>query len=768
MGSHHSLLLCFLLLSFLTISTSFNILTANQSIKDGETLASEGDCFELGFFSSGGNRYLGIWYKKMATGTVVWVANRDVPINDTSGVLILAGEGRLDLLNHAGTIIWSSNSSKTGNNPVAQLLDTGNLVVTENGNYDNEGKVLWQSFDYPSDTLLPGMKVGIDTLTGLDRYLTAWWSSDDPGRSGFTFRLDPSGFPQFLVRNGSVEKFRLGPWNGLRFSGMPNLKPNPIFTFYFVLDQQEIYYGYQLKNNSVITRLMLNPSGLLQRYIWINRTQGWILYTNAQMDNCDTYAMCGAYGSCVIGNSPACGCLKGFEPKNQAQWGVADWSDGCVRKVKLECGKRDGFLKYSNLKLPDTRHSYFNQSMNLEECRSLCLENCSCTAYANTDIRNGGSGCFLWFGDLIDIRDYSTDGQDLYVKMAASELGHIFNYGREKEDGELPLFDLASILMATNNFSDDNKIGEGGFGPVYKGVLENGQEIAVKTLSKDSKQGDEEFKNEVIYIARLQHRNLVKLLGYCLQGEEKMLIYEYMPNKSLDFFIFDQEQNNLVDWPKRFNIIKGIARGLLYLHQDSRLQIIHRDLKASNILLDHEMNPKISDFGTARSFGGNETEANTNRVVGTCGYMSPEYVMDGQFSVKSDVFSFGVMILEIVSGRKNRHIGQPGHLTGLAWKLFEEGRTMELINESLLEESSNESEMLRAIHVGLLCVQQRPEDRPEMSTVVVMLVGDGALPLPKQPGFFTERSLVLEAAVNSSPRMLESANLLTITTVEAR
>ncbi|KAM0010000.1 putative protein kinase RLK-Pelle-DLSV family [Helianthus debilis subsp. tardiflorus] len=226
---------------------------------------------------------------------------------------------------------------------------------------------------------------------------------------------------------------------------------------------------------------------------------------------------------------------------------------------------------------------------------------------------------------------------------------------------EVPLFSLSKISRATDDFSVNNKLGEGGFGPVYKGVLEGGQEIAVKRLSKSSRQGLLEFENEVICIAKRQHRNLVKLLGYCIQGDDKLLIYEYMPNKSLDSFLFDESRKLLLDWPQRFQIIHEIARGLLYLHQDSRLKVVHRDLKAGNILLDHQMHPKISDFGLARMFKEEESEATTKRVVGTLGYISPEYAMKGLFSVKSDIFSFGVLVLEIVSGIKNRDFVNENH-----------------------------------------------------------------------------------------------------------
>ncbi|KAG5020579.1 hypothetical protein JHK87_016434 [Glycine soja] len=292
---------------------------------------------------------------------------------------------------------------------------------------------------------------------------------------------------------------------------------------------------------------------------------------------------------------------------------------------------------------------------------------------------------------------------------------------------------ITFLTKATRNFSSENKLGEGGFGPVYKGTLIDGKEIAVKRLSKKSVQGLDEFKNEVALIAKLQHRNLVKLLGCCIEGEEKMLIYEYMPNQSLDYFVFDETKRKFLDWGKRFNIIIGIARGLLYLHQDSRLRIIHRDLKTSNILLDENLDPKISDFGLARSFLGDQVEANTNRVAGTYGYMPPEYAARGHFSVKSDVFSYGVIVLEIVSGKKNREFSDPEHynnLLGHAWRLWTEQRSLDLLDE-VLGEPCTPFEVIRCIQVGLLCVQQRPEDRPDMSSVVLMLNCDKELPKPK-------------------------------------
>ncbi|KAI3736242.1 hypothetical protein L6452_15780 [Arctium lappa] len=322
----------------------------------------------------------------------------------------------------------------------------------------------------------------------------------------------------------------------------------------------------------------------------------------------------------------------------------------------------------------------------------------------------------------------------------------------------IPFFAFERISASTDGFSEANKLGEGGFGPVYKGKFPGGLEIAVKRLSIHSGQGLEEFKNEVTLIAKLQHRNLVRLLGYCMKGNEKMLIYEYMPNKSLDAFIFDGTQSVLLNWKKRFEIILGICRGLIYLHQDSRLRIIHRDLKTSNILLDEDLNPKISDFGLAKIVNGKEVESNTKRVIGTYGYMAPEYALEGLFSIKSDVYSFGVVVLEIISGKKKHYqCEQAISLLNYAWHLWKEGRPLDLM-EQVLTESYDSEEVLKCIIVGLLCVQEDPDDRPNMSNVVTMLTSDIAtLPEPKQPAFLNNKLMEI------SMKMIEKSEIANCT-----
>nr|XP_048325958.1 cysteine-rich receptor-like protein kinase 26 isoform X3 [Ziziphus jujuba var. spinosa] len=305
-------------------------------------------------------------------------------------------------------------------------------------------------------------------------------------------------------------------------------------------------------------------------------------------------------------------------------------------------------------------------------------------------------------------------------------------------------FDFGIIKVATDDFSNANKLGQGGFGAVYKGRLSNGQYVAVKRLSKTSQQGDLEFKNEVKLVAKLQHRNLVRLFGFSLdeRESERLLVYEFVPSGSLDQFIFDPVKRRDLDWSKRYKIIGGIARGLVYLHEDSRLKIIHRDLKSSNILLDEEMNPKIADFGMARLFKIDQTQGKTSRIVGTYGYMAPEYAMHGQFSVKLDVYSFGVLLLEIISGQENTCSDQEDNVKDLlkhAWMNWNEGTALNIVDPTMRDGST--SEIMRCIHIALLCVQENHVDRLTMNSVVAMLNSHFlSLPQPSHPPIFIHSS----------------------------
>ncbi|KAG5113962.1 hypothetical protein JHK82_037231 [Glycine max] len=785
-------------------------LTQTSSITDGQELISARQIFSLGFFTPrrSSSRYIGIWYKNVKPQTVVWVANRDNPLNDTSGNLTIAADGNIVLFDGAGNRIWSTNIYRSIERPIAKLLDSGNLVLMDAKHCDSD-TYIWQSFDYPTDTMLPGMKLGWDKTSDLNRCLTSWKTAKDPSPGSFTYSFLHIEFPEFLIRQGMDITFRSGIWDGTRFNSDDWLF-NEITAFrpHISVSSNEVVYWDEPGDR--LSRFVMRGDGLLQRYIWDNKTLMWIEMYEIRKDFCDNYGVCGVNGVCNIEDVPVyCDCLKGFIPCSQEEWDSFNRSGGCIRRTPLNCTQDDGFQKLSWVKLPMPLQFCTNNSMSIEECRVECLKNCSCTAYANSAMNGGPHGCLLWFGDLIDIRQLINEkGEqlDLYVRLAASEIEAIAKASKRRkialiisasslallllciifylckyikprtatdlgcrnhiEDQALHLFDIDIILAATNNFSIENKIGEGGFGPVYRGKLSSRQEIAVKRLSKTSKQGISEFMNEVGLVAKFQHRNLVSVLGGCTQGDERMLVYEYMANSSLDHFIFDAVHRKLLKWRKRYEIILGVARGLLYLHQDSNLTIIHRDLKTSNILLDKEFNPKISDFGLAHIFEGDHSTVTTKRIVGTVGYMSPEYAVNGLLSLKSDVFSFGVIVLEILSGIKNNNFNHPddSNLLGQAWRLWIEGRAVEFMDVNL-NLAAIPSEILRCLHVGLLCVQKLPKDRPTMSSVVFMLSNESiTLAQPKQPGFFEE---VLQSQGCNNKESF-SNNSLTITQLEGR
>ncbi|KAF2305036.1 hypothetical protein GH714_001240 [Hevea brasiliensis] len=694
---------------------SIDTITINQTITGGNFLISQNNTFALGFFSPGSSsyRYLGIWFHKVSGQTVVWVANRNNPINGSSGVLSINQYGNLVLYGDRDrkTQVWSTNISVEATGDCeAQLLDSGNLVLVRGGTSE---RIAWQSFDYPTNTLLQGMKFGLDKKTGLNRFLTSWRSADDPGSGEYSVRLNPSGSPQFFQYKGANQYWRSVPWPWKTIAN--------VYNYSFLNTEDEIYFRYSYSDPSVIIRMYVDEAGFVKWLIWHEMEAQWMDFWSAPKYRCDWYGVCGANSKCEPNNVNTfeCACLPGYEPKFPRDWHLRDGSGGCVRK-RLQsssvCGHGEGFLKVEHVKVPDTTAAiWVDMSMSHLDCEQECKMNCSCSAYASIPIAEKGTGCLAWYGDLMDIINLSDNsGYDLYVRVDALELA---------KDG-----------TKSNGFLQMKGI---------LGKLSNGQEIAVKRMSKNSRQGIEEFKTEVMLIAKLQHRNLVKLLGCCTKKKEQMLIYEYVANKSLDHFLFDQERRLLLDWGKRFNIIVGIARGILYLHQDSRLRIIHRDLKSSNILLDDEMNPKISDFGMARIFKCDQIQDKTNRVVGTYGYMSPEYAVFGKFSTKSDIFSFGVILLEIISGKRSNGFNQEDASLSLIghvwWELWREGRTLEMVDSSLVE-SYKPDEVFRCIQIGLLCVQEDAVDRPTMSAVVLMLNSEKTPPSPKQPAFIFRTS----------------------------
>ncbi|MCD9643239.1 hypothetical protein HAX54_030537 [Datura stramonium] len=782
----HLLLILFYLC---LLCSSANIIRPGEIFKDGDNITSPQGKFILGFFSPikiSNQRFLGIWYADDPMKSVVWVANRNKPVvSEEKGVFTIEKDGNLVVKDGHGHLLWSTNISGATTNSTAFLRDSGNLVIS------NSSGMLWESFQYPTDTYLPDMRLYLDPKSGEHRFLTCWKSESDPSPGRYSFGIDTRGSPQIVIWDGSNRRWRSGYWDGLLLKGIPNIKEVNLDSFMIYKERDRWYFA--VAYTSVNVRLQMNWNGTEVQYRWDKDKGQWSPIQYLPSGGCDLYNSCGNFTICDISSSRMCLCLEGFVPKDLEQWKARNWTGGCVRKTELECQRNtstDEFLVVERIKLPDFADTVDAQK--IDHCRNMCLANCSCTAYAFVN----GKICMIWSAELVDVQQFKEGGNSLYVRTAHSEIGNrnrTINFvlistlvvgaivvslsvwllykhrakrgvskritegnpiragecsmdltgpgdvsvdGHTGSGSELIFFSFSSVAAATDNFSEANKLGQGGFGPVYKGKLPKGQEIAVKRLSRKSGQGVEEFKNEIMLIAKLQHRNLVRLLGCCMEGE-KMLLYEYMPNKSLDFFLFDPARQAQLNWRKRFNIIAGIARGLLYLHRDSRLRIVHRDLKAGNVLLDEEMNPKISDFGMARIFGGNQNEANTNRIVGTYGYMAPEYAMKGLFSVKSDVYSFGVLLLEIISGKRNTQFRSEEHfgIIGYAWEKWDRGMPMDLVDHAIWDECQHD-EALRCIHLALLCVQNLAENRPDMSSVMKILeTSNIKLPLPSEPNY---------------------------------
>ncbi|RHN40740.1 putative protein kinase RLK-Pelle-DLSV family [Medicago truncatula] len=679
-------------------------------------------------------------------GKVVWVYDINHSIDFNTSVLSLDYSGvlKIESQNRKPIIIYSS--PQPTNNTVATMLDAGNFVLQQflpNGSMS----VLWQSFDYPSDVLIPMMKLGVNRKTGHN-----WSLVSDK----FNLEWEPKQGELNIKKSGKVY-WKSGKLksNGL-FENIPaNVQSR--YQYIIVSNKDEDSFTFEVKDGKFAQ--------------WELSSKGKLVGDDGYIANAD---MCYGYNS----------------------------DGGCQKWEDIPTCREPGemFQKKAGRPSIDNSTTYeFDVTYSYSDCKIRCWKNCSCNGfqlyYSNmtgcvflswnstqyVDMvpdkfytlvkttksapNSHGIKRWIWIGAAITTallilcpliiwlakkkKKYALpDKKSKRKEGKSNDLVESYDIKDLEDDfkgHDIKVFNFTSILEATMEFSPENKLGQGGYGPVYKGILATGQEIAVKRLSKTSGQGIVEFKNELLLICELQHKNLVQLLGCCIHEEERILIYEYMPNKSLDFYLFDCTKKMLLDWKKRFNIIEGISQGLLYLHKYSRLKIIHRDLKASNILLDENMNPKIADFGMARMFTQLESTVNTNRIVGTYGYMSPEYAMEGVCSTKSDVYSFGVLMLEIVCGRKNNSFyddDRPLNLIGHAWELWNDGEYLKLMDPTL-NDTFVPDEVKRCIHVGLLCVEQYANDRPTMSDVIAMLTNKYELTtIPRRPAFYVRRDIL--------------------------
>eukprot|EP01018_Ginkgo_biloba_P011460 Gb_02501 [translate_table: standard] len=456
-----------------------------------------------------------------------------------------------------------------------------------------------------------------------------------------------------------------------------------------------MYFTYSVKPEfKYLSRFVMDKGGEIRQYTLFENGK-WTMFWSQPRDQCAVYGLCGPYGSCNQNNLQFCSCIQGFSPKDRRTWDAQDWSSGCVRETPLQCDatngtSSDGFLDLTGKSLPAKAVTINGAGQTQKECEAACRSNCSCAAYAY--LTNGTSpSCEIWLGEMLNLRD-SSNGDSLFVRLAASELRKssyaVESKGKKSAAGaiagavgggaallaiafallfwwrrrRLPVksadyvpatlttFSYRELQTATKNFSD--RLGGGGFGSVFKGTLQDNSLVAVKKLEGLS-QGEKQFRMEVSTIGTIQHVNLVRLRGFCSEGSKRLLVYEYMPNGSLNSFLFGKgnSEHEVLDWKTRFGIALGTARGIVYLHEKCRDCIIHCDIKPENILLDANFCPKVADFGLAKLVGREFSHVLTT-MRGTRGYLAPEWLSGLPITAKADVYSFGMTLLEIIAGRR--------------------------------------------------------------------------------------------------------------------
>ncbi|XP_052208561.1 G-type lectin S-receptor-like serine/threonine-protein kinase At2g19130 [Diospyros lotus] len=755
-------LLVFFLAFSLNTRLSFgdDTISANKSLSGDRTIVSAGGYFELGFYAPGNasKYYICMWYKKVSNKTVAWVANRESAVSDHRSSQLKIIDGNLVLLNERNLQVWSTNqSSTTSNSVVAVLGDNGNLVLRE-GSKSNSTEPIWQSFDHPADTWFPGAKISYNWVTKTHQRLTSWKNSEDPAPGLFSLSLDANKSEYLIMRNGTQVFWNSGPWNGEIFSSVPEMRKTYNYNFSFTNNTNESYFTYSVYNPSIISRFIMDISGQVKQVTWMENSKEWILFWTQPKQQCEVYDFCGAFGTCNDNAQEACSCLKGFIPRSDSDWKLNDHSGGCVRNSQLHCGtsgaankERDRFLEYPNMNLPENPQTVAVGSE--AECESSCLGNCSCTAYAYDS-----NNCSIWSGDLVNVKQLSGNGngESLYIKLAASEFSSSKNnkgiiigavagsivviallgvvsvvfWRRQRRsvgstkavEGSLIAFGYRDLQHATKNFSE--KLGGGGFGSVFKGTLPDSTVVAVKKLESII-QGEKQFRTEVSTIGTIQHVNLVRLRGFCSEGNRKLLVYDYMQNGSLDSHLFHEKDENVLDWKTRYQIALGTARGLAYLHEKCRDCIIHCDIKPENILLDAEFCSKVADFGLAKLMGREFSRVLTT-MRGTRGYLAPEWISGVPITSKADVFSYGMMLFEVVSGRRNSEHTEEGKQkffpTWAANVVIEGGDVLDLLDPRL-DKNADAGELRRICRVACWCIQDDENHRPTMGQVVQILEG---------------------------------------------
>ncbi|XP_059068834.1 G-type lectin S-receptor-like serine/threonine-protein kinase At2g19130 [Cryptomeria japonica] len=741
-------------------------LLVGDSLAGNQTIMSENGTFVLGFFCPSGTNswYIGIWYARMSPKVIVWVANRDNPVRSMPGVLKFSSHRRLRVFDRKGRSLWSTAIGLKGSR--AMITESGNFIMLGHGH--NKSDIVWESFAHPGDTWLPGMRMS----KGMK--LTSWKSLADPAIGLFSYGMDrSSGMTQMvMIYNNSVPYSSSGEWTGSYFTKVPEGNDNKISEMICErVSPSRLQFHFRVKpSGHILTgRILLDENGELKVYLAMDDGT-WNQIWSSHRGQCSQFEICGAYGLCNAND--VCSCVEGFTPKNGSQgW----WSSGCARRKPLQCsveaGTTDGFVESKNRYLPEEEALSYNKEPTIEACRTACLNNCSCTAF--TFIISDLPICRLWLRDLFKMR-VSSEKYSIFIRLAASELPHSTSERSSKapvllfllpsaiisaallalllaafilwkrrrlqkksveEDVPISLktFTYKELRIATENFK--HMLGSGAFGSVFKGTLPNNTLVAVKRLG-GAAGAEKQFRAEINTIGRIQHLNLVTLYGFCAEESRRLLVYAYMPNGSLNSSLFceEEEAEKVLDWKTRFEIALGTARGLVYLHEECRDHIIHCDIKPENILLDGDLRPKIADFGLAKLVGRDFSRVLTT-TRGTRGYLAPEWISGLPITPKVDVYSFGMALLEMISGRRNLDLKlEESRFYFPTWAAsqIQRGNIIGVVDVRIASEANIE-EVRRAAVVGELCIQHDENMRPSMGEVLKILEGTIEAPTPQIP-----------------------------------
>ncbi|KAK7293102.1 hypothetical protein RJT34_15963 [Clitoria ternatea] len=526
------------------------------------------------------------------------------------------------------------------------------------------------------------------------------------------FNIQRLQIPELFVSNETQPYWRSGPWNGQIFLGIPDMTSRFLDGTHVQNDGSGNVDGFYSADDLGLVILILNSQGQLQENTWDDVKKEWQVTWISQKSNCDVYGICGAFAICNSQTSPICSCLEGFEPRNKQEWIQQNWTSGCVRSTPLSCetannqnrsadsNKPDGFLQLQTVKVPDFPEA---SSITQDQCRSQCLENCFCMAYSY----DATIGCMSWNGSLVDIQQFSNAGTDLYIRLANAELGK----GKKKTIIIIAMTTIIGVFL----------------------VLISAYVIWRRSLHPAMKKNREWFR--------------LKKTVTSEEDTRESIIEELSETELQELLQFKFE--NLAVATNNFHSSNKLGQGGFGPVYKGKLQ---------------------NDFGMARIFGGRENEANTQRIVGTYGYMSPEYAMQGVFSEKSDVFSFGVLLLEIISGRRNSSFYDSENsltLLGFAWIQWCEDNILALIDSEIYDTNLHES-IMRCIHIGLLCVQEFAADRPTMATVISMLNSEIVNLFPPREPAFIMRQNMLSAVSSHESLKLYSINTASITEIHGR